>query len=273
VSSPTIVLLLLCGTVLSACQRSSKPGKETTQPATSQEPTQALEPVTNSPSHVHDAENNAPAHAAEPDVASAAKKRYVVAALGDSITDARVGGGGYLKVLREKCPQSVFLNFGKGGDMTNQMRRRFELDIRPQVSAQQINTLLVYGGVNDLYSDLTADRKNERIEEDLSSIYRQAKASGLKVVAVTVSPWGGFAKYWNPRRGQNTKLLNSWIMGQVANGLIDKAVDSYAPLSCGDPEVLCAQYETRSHDGLHPGAEGHTILGQKLAQEAFADCL
>src|SRR5690606_28850101 len=89
------------------------------------------------------------AESAEPREPALPKKRYVVAALGDSITDARVGGGGYLNVLRESCPESVFLNFGKGGDMTNQMRRRFESDIRPQIGSQQINTLLLYGGVND----------------------------------------------------------------------------------------------------------------------------
>jgi lysophospholipase L1-like esterase len=201
------------------------------------------------------------------------KKRYVVAALGDSITDAKSGGGGFLKVMREKCPESVFVNFGKGGDMTNQMRRRFERDIRPQIKVQKFNTLLVYGGVNDLYSDLTANRTNDRIEGDLSGIYKTAKADGLEVIAVTVSPWGGFSKYWIPRRGENTKLLNSWILGQVATGLVDKAVDSFAPLSCGNPDVLCPEYESRFHDGLHPGEVGHKILGEKLAQEALSDCL
>jgi lysophospholipase L1-like esterase len=196
-----------------------------------------------------------------------------VAALGDSITDAKSGGGSYLKALREACPKSMFLNFGKGGDMVNQMRRRFEREILPQIKSQDIDTLLVYGGVNDLYSDLTAGRTNDRIESDLSAIYQQAKQAGLTVVAVTVSPWGGFSKYWNPRRGENTRLLNSWILGQVARGPVDRAVDSFAPLSCGNRDVLCPEYETPSHDGLHPGQNGHTILGEKLAKEAFADCL
>lgn len=213
------------------------------------------------------------ASAEEPEPEDPPKKIYVVAALGDSITDARSGGGGYLTELRKACPESTFVNFGKGGDMVNQMRRRFEREILPQISSARFNTLLVYGGVNDLYSDLTAGRKNEKIEADLTAIYQQAKQAGLEVVAVTVSPWGGFSRYFNPRRGENTRLLNSWIMGQVANGPLDHAVDSFAPLSCGDRDVLCPEYETASHDGLHPGEKGHEILGQKLIQEAFADCL
>lgn len=211
-----------------------------------------------------------PAPAKEPEPPP---RRYVVAVLGDSITDAKVGGGGYLEVLREACPRSQFINFGKGGDMMNQMRRRFEREILPQVKSQNIDTLLVYGGVNDLYSDLTAGRTNDRIEADLLAVYQQAKQAGLTVIAVTVSPWGGFSRYWNPRRGENTRLLNSWILGQVARGPVDKAVDSFAPLSCGNRDVLCPEYETPSHDGLHPGKKGHAILGEKLAKEAFIDCL
>lgn len=200
------------------------------------------------------------------------RRRYVVAALGDSITDAHVGGGGYLDLLRRRCPESRFVNFGKGGDMTNQMLRRLQRDILPLVKTEGLTTLLVYGGVNDLYSDLTAGRTNERIEQTLSRIYQLAKSAGMEVVAVTVSPWGGFRRYFNERRGENTRLLNSWILGQEQGALVDRAVDSYALLSCGDPEALCPDYESRFHDGLHPGAEGQRVLGEKLASEAFADC-
>lgn len=211
--------------------------------------------------------------ASRPEEEEKGARRYVVAALGDSITDARSGGGGYLKKLREACPRSQFHNFGKGGDMTNQMRRRWQQEILGQVQSLGLTTLLVYGGVNDLYSDLTANRKNDRIEDDLISIYRSAKEAGLEVVGVTVSPWGGFSRYFTAPRGQNTQLLNSWIMGQVATGFLDKAVDSYAPLSCGDRAFLCPEYETASKDGLHLGEKGHEILGKKLLSEAFSDCL
>jgi lysophospholipase L1-like esterase len=268
-------LLLVSSCALSACQgtkereRPAAAGQEDgvkrPRPGTSEGPA-PLERATDAPPAVQVA-------SAEKSAISPAKRRYVVAALGDSITDSRSGGGGYLKVLEERCPLSEFLNFGKGGDMTNQMRRRFETEIAPQIASQKIDTLLVYGGVNDLYSDLTALRKNDVIEEDLTQIYQLARSRGLTVVAVTVSPWGGFSKYWNPRRGQNTQLLNSWILGQVATGLVDKAVDSFTVLSCGDPQVLCADYETPFHDGIHPGKQGHAILGAKLADEAFNDCL
>lgn len=201
------------------------------------------------------------------------KKRYRVAALGDSITDERVGGGGYLRHLREHCPESRFDDFGRGGDMTNQMRARLERDLLPAVRSEGYDTLIVYGGVNDLYSNLTAHRTNDRIETDLSRIYAAAREHRLRVVAITVSPWGGFRRWFTEERGTNTRLLNAWILGEVAAGHVDVAIDSYGPLSCGDPEVLCTDYESRGHDGLHPGPRGHEILGQILLERAFSDCL
>lgn len=197
------------------------------------------------------------------------RRRYRALALGDSITDQTVGGGGYLRELGRACPLSRFEHFGRGGDMTNQMRRRLEHEL-PRLG--DYDTLIVYGGVNDLYSDLTAGRTNDRIEEDLTAIYRAARDRGLYVVAVTVSPWGGFTRYFNERRSRNTRLLNAWILGTASSGLTSVAVDSYSLLSCGVPERLCPDYETPSHDGLHPGAEGHALLGQALLERAFADC-
>lgn len=270
-------LLLAAGTSLAACQRTTDGERSDSQDKLTQNAPkdQDKAPAANAApvQGEHEKTPPPPVPAAPSATPATQKKLYIVAALGDSITDARGGGGGYLAVLRARCPKSQFLNFGKGGDMTNQMRRRMESDVIPQIAIQNINTLLVYGGVNDLYSDLTANRKNDKIEEDLTRIYQLARAKDLTVIAVTVSPWGGFSQYWNPRRGQNTQLLNSWILGQEATGLVDKAVDSFAPLSCGDPNVLCPKYETGSSDGLHLGKQGHAVLGEKLAEEAFGDCL
>ncbi len=210
--------------------------------------------------------------AAKTTAAPPRSKRYVVAALGDSITDRRSRGGGYLDVVAAQCPESVFDNYGKGGDMVNQMRARLERDILPRARARGYTHLLVFGGVNDLYSDLTAGRTNDRIERDLSAIYARAAAHGMSVIAITVAPWGGFTRYFDARRGENTRLLNDWIAARAAEGVVEKVVDAYALLSCGDPELLCPEYEPPFRDGLHPGTRGHEALGRALAQTAFADC-
>lgn len=200
------------------------------------------------------------------------RQAYRVAAIGDSLTDARSGGGKFLQLLRERCPESRFDNFGKGADMVNQMRRRFDRELLPAAGRWRYTHLIVFGGVNDLYSDLTAGRTPERIERDLGYMYRTARDRGMKVVAVTVAPWGGFDRYYNARRGRATLELNGWIHAQHEAGAVDHVVDAYALLSCGDSERLCPELAAPYQDGIHFGSAGHQKLGEALHRQVFASC-
>jgi lysophospholipase L1-like esterase len=199
------------------------------------------------------------------------REPVIVAAMGDSLTDARSGGGKFLDVLRERCPKSRFDNYGKGGQMVNQMRRRFATEIfgpgRPAYSH-----VIVFGGVNDLYSDLTAGRTTAKIEQDLASMYEEARRHGARVVAITVAPWGGFTRYFNAARSAATLELNRWIVAQRDAGTADAVVDAYTILSCGDPTLLCPRYTPPFKDGLHFGVEGHKKLGAALFDQVFSGC-
>ena len=129
--------------------------------------------------------------------------------MGDSLSDPRSAGGHYIRILQSRSPKSRFDNYGKGGHMTNQMRRRFQRDVLAS-SKPRYSHVIVFGGVNDLISNLTAHRTNDRIEGDLSQMYRWAKQANARVVGITVTPWGGFKRYFNQERSKNTQLLNSW---------------------------------------------------------------
>ena len=209
-----------------------------------------------------------PAPSSEPPKAAAARRACRVAALGDSLTDYRSGGGGYLRVLEKRCPESEFVNYGKGGDMLNQMRRRFEAEVLAE-PASRFTHLIVFGGVNDLYSDETALRTPAKMQRDLTAVYQAARARGWRVVAITVAPWGGFAKWFTPRRSAATSEINAWIKASPA----DSVVDAHALLSCGDPERLCAEYSPPFKDGLHFGKKGHEKLGDALYEAEFQRCL
>ncbi len=195
----------------------------------------------------------------------------VVAAVGDSLTDARAGGGKYLDVLRRHCPRSRFDNYGKGGEMVNQMRARFAEDLFSPGKPAYTH-VIVFGGVNDLYSDLTAGRTPARIERDLTWMYEAARRHGAKVVAITVSPWGGFTRYFNASRLAATLETNRWILAQREAGTVDAVVDAYSLLSCGDPTMLCASFTVPFRDGLHFGPPGHEKLGEQLFTQVFASC-
>lgn len=194
-------------------------------------------------------------------------KAYVIAAIGDSLTDPKSHGGKYLEYVKKRCKGSRIDNYGKGGSMVNQMRRRFLEVVLP--NPIPYSHLVVFGGVNDLYSDKTAGRTPEKIAADLSLIYAKAKQRGMKVVAITVAPWGGFSRYYNDRRGENTRRVNEWIQAELAEGKVDHVVDAYALLSCGRPEYLCPEWAI---DGIHFNAKGHEVLGRALVEEAFPDC-
>jgi lysophospholipase L1-like esterase len=199
-----------------------------------------------------------------------AGQRYVIAAVGDSLTDPRSHGGGYLDYVKAHCPKIEIDNFGRGATMVTQMRRHFDQEIAS--SPKQYTHLVVFGGVNDLYSDLTAFRTPSKIEGDLSYMYATAKARGMKVVALTVAPWGGFTRYFNPSRAGATHAVNAWIREQPAQGHVDAVVDAFALLSCGDPDELCERFFRPFKDGIHFGPEGHRLLGAALYQAAFSDC-
>jgi lysophospholipase L1-like esterase len=196
--------------------------------------------------------------------------RYIIAAIGDSLTDPRSHGGGYLEYLKTRCPTLEIDNFGKGGTMVNQMRRRFDDQVAGSV--QRYTHLVIFGGVNDLYSDLTAFRTPAKIEADLDYMYAWGKAHDVKVVALTVAPWGGFKRYFNATRAEATRSVNAWIREQPGRGHVDQVVDAYALLSCGDPESLCERFVQPFKDGIHFGRAGHELLGQALYQQAFSDC-
>lgn len=199
-----------------------------------------------------------------------ALRSYAVAAIGDSLTDFRSHGGGYLLHLRQRCPESRFDSYGKGGDMVNQMRRRMGRDLfnRPPVAYTH---LIVFGGVNDLYSDITATRTVAKITSDLSLIYAAGHEHGMKVIALTVSPWGGFSRYYTEARGETTRELNRWIVAQRGSA-VDYVVDTYSLLSCGDPEKLCDRYFEPFRDGLHFGPTAHKKVADAIYDAVFSDC-
>jgi hypothetical protein len=195
---------------------------------------------------------------------------YVVAAMGDSLTDPKSQGGKYLDYLKDKCPNSRFDSYGKGGNMVNQMRKRFARDVLGEGgdgSKPSYTHVIVLGGIGDILSNETALRTTEKIEKDLGEMYKLAHDKGVKVVALTLPPWGAFKAY-NDERHQMTMDENAWIKGKPEN--VDYAVDIYPLLSCGKERDLCDDYAWP--DKLHWSKKGHEVVGAELYKDVFSDC-
>ncbi len=200
-----------------------------------------------------------------------AKTPCNVALIGDSLTDYRAHGGGYVRYLEQRCPASQFQNFAKGGAMVNQMRAHFEATLA-STPRGRFSHVVIFGGVNDLYSDDTAGRTTKKIEADLTALYAGSRALGARVVAITVAPWGGFTRYFTPHRAGTTRELNAWILAQAADGSVDSVADAHTLLSCGDADRICERYDRARSDGLHFGKAGHEVLGAALYEREFHSC-
>jgi len=206
---------------------------------------------------------------------ASAKRTYTVAAIGDSLTDVRVGGGRYLGALARRCPLSRFDAYGVGGQRTNHMRWRFLEDVFGVGAARRAakpayTHVIVLGGINDLSAAPTTGVGLHDIQRNLTFMYQAARARGVKVVALTLPPWG----YAPGRdlRPEVTRLLNRWILSLPTAGAVDFAVDIHPLLSCGDADALCDRFRIRPDDAVHWNEAGHEVVAEALVRAVFGDC-
>jgi lysophospholipase L1-like esterase len=202
--------------------------------------------------------------------------RYVVAAIGDSLTDQRIGGGRYLAALAKRCPQSRFDAYGVGGQRTNHMRWRFLHDVfgigARGKDQPQYTHVIVLGGINDLSAASMYGVDLRDIQKNLSYMYRAARVRGVQLVALTLPPWG-YVPGGKDRRPEATHQLNAWILAEGQAGRVAHVVDVHPLLSCGDPDALCPRYRIWKQDAIHWNEAGHEVVADALYREVFADCL
>lgn len=205
----------------------------------------------------------------------ASGRRYVVAAVGDSLTDTRAGGGRYLRFLADRCPESRFDAYGIGGQRTDHMRWRLTDNLfgrsTPWHERPRYTHVIILGGINDLAAATPREARIERIKANLGQMYKTARARGVSVVALTVPPWGRLRGVTDKRTAA-TELLNAWILEQATSGVVEHAVDIHGPLSCGDAQVLCPKNRRFANDHIHWGRAGHEIVADALSRQVFADC-
>jgi lysophospholipase L1-like esterase len=186
-----------------------------------------------------------------------------IVALGDSTTagtpafrspiEAPPEGSGdvrsqYAWWLMQAEPGWRVLNRGVNGERSDQIRARFERDVRDARPA----VVVVIAGVNDIYQG----RPAEMVIEELRAIQQLARAHGVRVVAGSIVP------YDTATADQNARMhaVNAWLARSAREDDNVWFCDTRAAVADpASPDRLAA-----SPDGLHPTADGYRRMADAL---------
>jgi hypothetical protein len=170
-----------------------------------------------------------------------------VMAIGDSLT----ASGGYCSTLKSLLPEGSTVNcIGLAGEGVENV-----YDLVSHVK-EGTTDVVVLAGVNDLASGRTP----EEVLAGLRRIYADAQDYGVRVVAVTLTPWTGHVR--GGKKRQETNDVNQMIK----RADIPSVVVDTSPL--GD-QVGFLRQEYNSGDGLHLNNEGQKQLGYLIWDQAF----
>ena len=168
-----------------------------------------------------------------------------IACFGDSIT----ANGGYCNEIARTTGAKV-KSFGYVGQGTDYILKRMH-----KVMQWQPTDVVILAGVNDLPS-----KSSTHTATNLAKMYATFRNAGIRVVAVPITPWHGYAS----AKGNEAKTedVNRWI---TFDARVDEVV-SIAALGDNNWRLL-PQYD--SGDGLHLNAKGQQVLGGLIAVQSF----
>ena len=175
-----------------------------------------------------------------------------IIAVGDSITAANFS---YASIIDASCDNVEIVKMAYPGRSASFVYDQIQ---NRDFSAEGFTDMIVLAGVNDV----------NNAQRGLQRIYQKAHSENLRVVAITLTPWGNY-RTWTEQRGQMTHTINNWIRGR-ANGHLeanDIIVDVYGALGApGNPDALNPAY---TQDHLHPNQAGHEVIASQVAGAAL----
>jgi lysophospholipase L1-like esterase len=178
-----------------------------------------------------------------------------VGVIGDSISEDSIYSRNLQAILRETIPSAYVETYGVKSNTTGQMRSRFRQDI---LDKNRYNIVVIQGGVNDI----SGTNSVELIKANIGDMVAKARAKGMKVVLLTITPWKGWSS-WSEENQKKTDEVNAWILSQGGPGV--HVVDMS---SMGVGNALRPEFdEDRNH--LHPSSKGKAEMGRLIAEQAF----
>ena len=195
-----------------------------------------------------------------------------VIALGDSTTagtpgftspiEAPPNGVGnvqsqYAYWLMKTHPDWRVLNRGVNGERSDQVRTRFERDLRDLIEERRRGrdgpvVVVIVAGVNDIYQGRGADL----VEHELEVMYDAARGARIPVVAGTIIPFNTATDDQNRRM----HAVNAWIRQYAQSHSGVAYCDTRAAVAApGHPDRLVS-----SPDDLHPSPDGYRLMALAL---------
>jgi len=177
---------------------------------------------------------------------------------GDSITDnwSKAGYGGFF-------PGKPYVNRGIGGQTTSQMLVRF----RPDVLALDPDVVVILAGTNAVAGN-SGPIAPEAIENNLASMAELAKAHGVRVVLASILPVADDKKdaagqplnRTTDRPPATLRAINAWMSDYARrNGHV------YLDYASAVADATGGFKADLNNDGLHPNAQGYTLMNPVAA--------
>jgi hypothetical protein len=182
-------------------------------------------------------------------------------AYGDSLTEGSSASPTYPARLAVISGKSV-LNRGTVGQPLSSLDSDFATDAAPDYDEMTANTLVVWGGINDILN--VPGTTAASLEVSLRSICAKAIAAGYKVLVCTVLPSQHTSMDMDTeepvRLAFNAAMRLEWE--EYADGLVDLAADERLD-DATDTDV----YQS---DKLHMTAYGHDIVAELVLEASGA---
>ena len=208
------------------------------------------------------------AHADDAAIRTPAKGERIVF-LGDSITQAGAGPGGYVTLVKEAVAAALpeagveVLGAGISGNKVPDLERRLDRD----VLAKQPTTVVVYIGINDVWhSQRGQGTPKDVYEKGLRSLVERIRAAGARVVLCTPSVIGEKAAGTNPLDAMLDEYagVTRSVAAELKTGLVDLRKAFVAHLAAQKKDETDRGLLTS--DGVHLNAAGNRFVADRMLE-------
>lgn len=212
--------------------------------------------------------------ASEVDVLSHSPQAGTIVTLGDSITDGFNSTAGTDSswpddlatrlLARPGLRSTGVANAGISANWLSEDKGNFGLSAAHRftpdaLSVSGVRTITVMEGINDIQQVPGQPASASQLTGTLSQLIARAHARGIRIVGVTMTPFGGATNY-TAQLEQTRTTVNDWI--RAGHGF-DAVLDFDQVLrDPSRPTQMLAQYDSGDH--LHPSSAGYQYLAGSI---------